>query len=396
MNIAILIYPETWFHCVLGLIDSLPINIHIDAYVCNEHDWVGLLKQSYQNGIRNTIREFFQILNIDNFNIENQYDYVVYSNKENMIKHEKSIYLRDWLPIPITDKLFPHALENFNQKQIIGVVGNPREPLHQLKDSQRFVFINFVGSTNFSGEHFHLESDAFYLQVASCDFLFPTDLSDELSIVCKVPLLFPSNQQSILSLPPMIEKTRRFETIHLVNDNPLTIWNPKIFDKSAKKWESLGYNVKIWNFDDLVQLAKNETEYNEFETKNFFQKLVVFQEAGIVANPYFIPLQHDGYWEILGDEIGDEIMNNVMIGSIFPKNPKIWDANTNFTNLDLMIEYEKEEELSQTNQYQPWVIVLTCILVFLLFCFFAFLRKNIHFLKNASAHKMFLYKSDWK
>jgi hypothetical protein len=391
MNIAILIYPETWFHCVLGLIDSLPLNTNIDAYVCNEHDWVGLLKQSYQNGIRNTIREKFQILNIDNFNIENQYDYVVYPNKENIINHEKSIYLRDWLPIPKTDKLFPHALEKFNQKQIIGVVGNPKEPLQQLKDSQRFVFINFVGSTNFSGEHFHLESDAFYLQVASCDYLFPTNLSDELSIVCKVPLLFPSNQQSILTLPPIIEKIRRFETIHLVNDNPLTILNPKIFDKSAKKWKSLGYNVKIWNFDDLVQLANNDPNVvSQPKDKNFFQKLIVFQEAGIVANPYFIPLQHDGYWEI----VNDEIINNVMIGSIFPKNPKIWDANTNFANL--MIEYEKNEESSQTNQYEPWVIVLSCILVFLLFCFFVFLRKNIHFFKNASPHKMFLYKSDWK
>ncbi len=374
MNIAILIYPQTWFHVVLGLIDALPITTHIDAYVCNEHNWVGLLKQSYQNGILDNVRKRFQIFNIDNFNIDNQYDYVMYSTAENMIKHKKCIFIRDWLPIPTTDKLFPIALPKKNKKKLIGVVGTLTKPLKLL--DMNFVFINFVGSSlHFPGEHFHLDGDAFYLQVANCDYLFPTDLSDELSIVCKVPLLYSSTISMQINIPIITEKNRRFEIIHLINDNPLSIFY--CFDKVIKKWKSMQYNVKLWDFDDLLQLVTNvyPNMKQKINIPGFLKKLVIFHESGLAPNIEYIPINHDGYWDF-----ENEIINNIMIGSITKYNTNILESDVVFTN-NLLFKDVITQENEITNQYEPWVIVLSCIFIFLLICFSLrcfFLRKNFH------------------
>jgi hypothetical protein len=393
MNLAILIYPQSWFHCVLGFIDAMPTDTRIDAYVCNEHDWVGLLKQSYQNGIRNQIRENFQIFNIDNFHVDNQYDYVIFPNKENMLKNDKSVYLRDWLPMPITHKLFPNALPKL-QGKIIGVVGSLTEPL-KIVDNMIFVFINFTGSSNhFPGDHFHLEGDAFYIQVALCDYLFPTDLSDELSIVCKVPLLFSSKKESKLLLPSIVNKPRRFEMVHLVNDDPLNVFVR--FDKALKRWQELEYTVKIWSFDDLLQFAQN---HSITPHENSWKQWIVFYETGIAPNPNFVPLKHDGYWNI----IGDEIISNAIIGSTIKQNPKIWNEPTDFNPMsgyqDTITDVPAQEFTEVSNQYEPWAIATSCVFIFLLFCFFLrlfFLRKKLHFLQDASSSKMFMHKGYWK
>jgi hypothetical protein len=346
MNIAICIHPCSRFHHVLGFIDALPLNVNVHIYVTNENDWIGLLTQAYKNLLTNKIRKNLYLNNLDLFKFD-LYDYVFFSCKQSIINNEKSRYICDILPCPVTDKLFAK-----------------RQPYLKNK-------IESINNNDYT--------DLYYLNLSSCEYLLED--SKDISLTCLVPSKHSklevsveirqdqlnSNKRILMDYFTWEEKSPQFQVIHLVNDNLFSLQVPTSIPIAQKKWELLGYNVKIWNIDDIIKLIESKYQHysHRFLELHFLKKLIVFEQGGLVVDVNFTTLNHDGYWNI----INDFIINQHMIGSFTANNLHILN-DVQSEDLVVGILKDKMDINTAVNiNYQLYFAIILCIFSILFYIF---------------------------
>ncbi len=355
MNVAIVVRHNAMFHEVLGFIDALDSQIRVDVYVGNEHDWVGLLRMCYQSKLENRLRLKLEIINESLFitkSSSDKYDFVVFTSDP--IAHPKSLLLRDVLAHPVTDKLVP----------------------------QRCISCKFDGDSQ--------PGDAFYRHLMTQD----SNPNEELTMTCLLNNTSVQKRAQFIQLNTDIlrqrfaipDRARRFHVVHLVQGKPL-----ETQPQDATVWRNLGYETKSWTFDDVIELVTSQ--YPQFVSRlmnpGFCRQLVVYHESGIAPALDFVPLKHDGFWDVQAEYLVCEDV----VAATRVHDPGVLGEATN--GLQIIPGYTKATRGASQSEsqadYFDWFIASVCglgILVLVLLAQIVAQNPN-------DARSMLVHKSDW-